>query len=61
MIFQFVRSMQFLKMYLSVYAGKSTMVKYLAEKYNGITCEENYHKSLMGQLYEILELKILEN
>lgn len=25
------------------YAGKSTMVKELAEKHNGIACEENYH------------------
>lgn len=27
----------------TAYAGKSTMVKMLAEKYNGILCEENYH------------------
>lgn len=27
----------------TAYAGKSTMVKMLAEKYNGIACEENYH------------------
>lgn len=27
----------------SAYAGKSTMVKLLAEKYGGILCEENYH------------------
>ena len=27
----------------TAYAGKSTMVKMLAEKYNGIVCEENYH------------------
>lgn len=26
----------------TAYAGKSTMVKMLAEKYNGIACEENY-------------------
>lgn len=26
----------------TAYAGKSTMVKKLAEKYNGIACEENY-------------------
>ena len=25
------------------YAGKSTMIKLLAEKYDGILCEENYH------------------
>lgn len=30
----------------TAYAGKSTMVKLLAEKYNGILCEENYHDSL---------------
>lgn len=34
----------------TAYAGKSTMVKYLAEKYDGIACEENYHESLMGNL-----------
>ena len=27
----------------TAYAGKSTMVKLLAEKYGGILCEENYH------------------
>lgn len=27
----------------TAYAGKSTMLKMLAEKYNGILCEENYH------------------
>ena len=34
----------------TAYAGKSTMVKRLAEKYNGIACEENYHEAMMGQL-----------
>ena len=34
----------------TAYAGKSTMVKRLAEKYNGIACEENYHDSLMDSL-----------
>ncbi len=34
----------------SAYAGKSTMVKLLAEKYNGIACEENYHDSLIASL-----------
>ena len=34
----------------TAYAGKSTMVKRLAEKYDGIACEENYHESLMGGL-----------
>lgn len=27
----------------TAYAGKSTMVKLLAQKYGGILCEENYH------------------
>ena len=27
----------------TAYAGKSTMIKLLAEKYHGILCEENYH------------------
>lgn len=30
----------------TAYAGKSTMVKELAKKYNAILCEENYHDSL---------------
>ena len=34
----------------TAYAGKSTMVKLLAEKYNGILCEENYHDSLLDGL-----------
>lgn len=34
----------------TAYAGKSTMVKRLAEKYNGIACEENYHNSLLAEL-----------
>ena len=32
------------------YAGKSTMVKKLAKKYNGIACEENYHDSYPNEL-----------
>ena len=32
----------------TAYAGKSTMVKMLAEKYNGIECGENYHDKLMN-------------
>ena len=32
------------------YAGKSTMVKLLAEKYGGIACEENYHDELLPTL-----------
>ncbi len=34
----------------TAYAGKSTMVKLLAEKYNGIACEENYQDSLIENL-----------
>ena len=30
----------------TAYAGKSTLVKKLTEKYNGIACEENYHSQL---------------
>ena len=33
----------------TAYAGKSTMVKLLAEKYHGIACEENYHDSLVDE------------
>lgn len=33
----------------TAYAGKSTMVKMLAEKYDGIACEENYHERLMDE------------
>ena len=34
----------------TAYAGKSTMVKLLAEKYDGIACEENYHDVLLPEL-----------
>ena len=34
----------------SAYAGKSTLVKGLAEKYNGILCCENYHDELLPEL-----------
>jgi len=34
----------------TAYAGKSTLVKGLAAKYNGIACEENYHDRLSDQL-----------
>lgn len=34
----------------TAYAGKSTMIKLLAEKYNGIACEENYHDELSDSL-----------
>ena len=36
----------------TAYAGKSTLVKELAEKYNGIACEENYHDALLPELDE---------
>jgi len=32
------------------YAGKSTMVKRLAEKHNGIACQENWHDDWDGEL-----------
>lgn len=34
----------------TAYAGKSTMVKRLAEKYGGIACGENYHDALLPGL-----------
>lgn len=34
----------------TAYAGKSTMVKRLAQKYDGIACTENYHNSLLPGL-----------
>lgn len=34
----------------TAYAGKSTLVKALAEKYGGIACEENYHDVLLPEL-----------
>ena len=34
----------------TAYAGKSTLVKALAEKYHGIACEENYHNALLDEL-----------
>ena len=34
----------------TAYAGKSTMVKMLAEKYNGIACEENYQDVKLWEL-----------
>jgi hypothetical protein len=36
----------------TAYAGKSTMVKALAEKYDGIACEENYQDALLDDLDE---------
>ncbi len=37
----------------TAYAGKSTMVKLLAEKYDGIACEENYHDSMVDEKLDI--------
>ena len=34
----------------TAYAGKSTIVRLLAEKYDGILCEENYHDQLLKDL-----------
>lgn len=34
----------------TAYAGKSTLVKALAEKHHGIACEENYHDRLLPGL-----------
>ena len=34
----------------TVYAGKSTMVKLLVERCDGIACEENYHNALLDEL-----------
>lgn len=34
----------------TAYAGKSTMVKLLAEKHDGIACGENYHDALASEL-----------
>ena len=34
----------------TAYAGKSTLVKALARKYDGIACEENYHDALLPGL-----------
>ncbi len=34
----------------TAYAGKSTLVKRLAEKHHGIACEENYHNVMLDTL-----------
>ena len=34
----------------TAYAGKSTMVQRLAEKHDGILCEENYHNAFLAGL-----------
>ena len=48
-----IQKMKFKNIYFingTAYAGKSTMVKLLAERHNGICCEENYHNKLLGGL-----------
>ena len=37
----------------TAYAGKSTMVHLLAEKYGGIECGENYHDQLLSGLDDV--------
>lgn len=37
----------------TAYAGKTTMVKLLAEKHDGIACGENYHEELMHTIDEV--------
>ena len=39
----------------TAYAGKSTMVRLLAEKYDGICCGENYHDELMHLIDPVLQ------
>ena len=34
----------------TAYAGKSTMIRLLAEKHGGILCEENYHNDFLDDL-----------
>ncbi len=43
----------------TAYAGKSTMVKLLAEKHNGIACRENYHEELMDDRLNPVEFPCL--
>ena len=38
----------------TAYAGKSTMVKLLAQKFDGIACEENYDRLLNSGFNVIL-------
>lgn len=48
-----MRKMKFENVYFvngTAYAGKSTLVKGLAEKYHGIACEENYHDAWLDGL-----------
>lgn len=43
----------------TAYAGKSIMAKLLAEKYNGIACEENYHDKLVDESLDKEEFPVM--
>ncbi len=43
----------------TAYAGKSTMVKLLAEKHDGIACGENYHDQLVDERLDKKEFPCL--
>ncbi len=43
----------------TAYSGKSTMVKLLAERYEGIACEENYHDRLVDETLDKNEFPAL--
>lgn len=51
----------------TAYAGKSTMVKMLSEKYGMIVCGENYHNEITSKVAELIRLsgenpeKVMEN
>lgn len=51
MIDEVLFNMKFENVYFvsgTAYAGKSTIVKALANKHDGIACEENYHDTLIA-------------
>lgn len=51
----------------TAYAGKSTMVKMLSEKYGMIACGENFHNEITSKVAELIRLsgenpeKVMEN
>lgn len=45
----------------TAYAGKSIMAKLLAEKYNGIACEENYHDKLVDESLDKEEFPVMQS
>lgn len=51
----------------TAYAGKSTMVKRLSEKYGMIACGENFHNEITSKVAELIRLsgenpeKVMEN